>query len=140
MEADLITPDGVGIVLASRLKRNPLAERVTGYDLFLQSLKVGNERGWSFYLLGSDEEVNRKASEYVIKNYPNIKIAGRHHGYFKKEDEHIIVEDIRNSRPDILIVALGSPIADKWIYRHIEHLLKQLARNKPESFPNSFLM
>ena len=118
LEADLITPDGVGIVLASRLKRNPVSERVTGYDLLLESLKVGNQKGWSFYFLGSDEEVNRKASEYVIKNYPNVKIAGRHHGYFNKEEELKIIENIKNSNPDILIVALGSPLADKWIYRN----------------------
>lgn len=122
LESDLITPDGIGIVLASRLKRNPISERVTGYDLFLESLKVGDQKGWSFYLLGSDEEVNRKASEYIIKNYPNVKIAGRHHGYFKEEDNHKIVEDIRNSKPDILIVALGSPLADKWIYRNKDEL------------------
>lgn len=122
LESDLITPDGVGIVLASRLKRNPIPERVTGYDLFLESLKVGNQKGWSFYLLGSDEEVNRKASEYIMKNHPNVKIAGRHHGYFKKEEDNEIIKDIRNSKPDILIVALGSPLADKWIYRHKNEL------------------
>jgi N-acetylglucosaminyldiphosphoundecaprenol N-acetyl-beta-D-mannosaminyltransferase len=122
LESDLITPDGIGIVLASRLKRNPIPERVTGYDLLLESLKVGNQKGWSFYLLGSDEEVNRKASEYIMKNHPNVKIAGRHHGYFKKEEDNKIIEDIRNSKPDILIVALGSPLADKWIYRHKNEL------------------
>lgn len=118
LEADLITPDGIGIVLASRLKRNPVPERVTGYDLLLESLKVGNSKGWSFYFLGSDEEVNRKTSEYVVKNYPNVKIAGRHHGYFNKEEEVKIVENIKDLEPDILIVALGSPLADKWIYKN----------------------
>jgi len=122
LESDIITPDGIGIVLASRLKQNPIPERVTGYDLFLECLKVGNEKGWSFYLLGSDEEVNRKASEYIIKNHPNVRVAGRHHGYFKKEDDSKIVQEISNSKPDILIVALGSPLADKWIYGHKNEL------------------
>lgn len=118
LEADLITPDGVGIVFASKLKGDPIEERVTGYDLLIETLNVGQQKGWSFYLLGSDEEVNRKASEYIIKNYPNVKIAGRHNGYFKEEEENKIVEAIRSSTPDILIVALGSPLADKWIYSH----------------------
>jgi len=122
LEADIITPDGVGIVFASRLKRNPVQERVTGYDLFLECLEVGNQKGWSFYLLGSDEEVNSKAAEYIIKNYSNIKIAGRHNGYFKNEEEDKIVQDINDSKPDILIVALGSPLADKWIYKHKSEL------------------
>lgn len=118
LEADLITPDGVGIVLASKLKRDPVKERVTGYDLLLHSLKLGNIKGWSFYLLGSDEEVNKKAAEYIMNNYPDVRIAGRHHGYFKNEEEEKIIKDIRISRPDILIVALGSPLADKWIHRN----------------------
>lgn len=122
LEADLITPDGIGIVFASRLKRNPLPERVTGYDLFMLSLKVGNQKGWSFYILGSDEDVNRKTSEYISVNYPNVKIAGRHHGYFKEEEENKIIEDIRTSSPDILVVALGSPLADKWIHRNKNEL------------------
>jgi N-acetylglucosaminyldiphosphoundecaprenol N-acetyl-beta-D-mannosaminyltransferase len=84
----------------------------------LETLKVGNEKGWSFYLLGSDEEVNRKASEYIARNYPNVKITGRYNGYFKDEEDCLIVENIKNASPDILIVALGSPLADKWIYSH----------------------
>jgi N-acetylglucosaminyldiphosphoundecaprenol N-acetyl-beta-D-mannosaminyltransferase len=118
LDADLITPDGVGIVFASRLKRNPVPERVTGYDLLLETLKLGNKKGWSFYLLGSEEEVNRKAAEYISKNYPSVKVVGRHNGYFNKEEDIQIIEAIRNSTPDILIVALGSPRADKWIYNH----------------------
>lgn len=122
LEADLITPDGIGIVMASKLKHNPVQERVTGYDLFLRCLEMGNKKGWSFYLLGSDEEVNRKASKYIAENHTNVKIAGRHNGYFKKEEEDKIVEKIRASSPDILIVALGSSLADKWIYRHKNEL------------------
>lgn len=118
LEADLITPDGVGIVMASKLKRNPIPERVTGFDLLLESLKLGNKKGWSFYFLGSEESVNKGMAEYVNINYPNVKIAGRHHGFFNKQEEVQIIEEIECSKPDILIVALGSPLADKWIYNY----------------------
>lgn len=118
LEADLITPDGVGIVLASKLQRNQIPERVTGFDLLLELLKLGNQNGWSFYFFGAEESVNKKMSEYVTENYPNARIAGRHHGFFNKQDEIQIIEDIECSKPDILIVALGSPIADKWIYTY----------------------
>lgn len=127
LEADIITPDGVGIVLASRLKGDPVQERVTGYDLLLESLKVGNEKGWSFYLLGSEEKVNMKAAEYIIKNYPNVKITGRHNGYYEREEEHKLVEEIKRFKPDILIVALGAPLADKWIYRYKNKLNAKVA-------------
>lgn len=56
--------------------------------------------------------------EYVVENYPNVKVAGRHNGFFNKQEETQIIEDIENSKPDILIVALGSPLADKWIYTY----------------------
>jgi N-acetylglucosaminyldiphosphoundecaprenol N-acetyl-beta-D-mannosaminyltransferase len=117
-KADLLTPDGVGIVWASRILRNPVAERVTGYDLLLESLKQGNLYNWSFYFLGSDEEVNRNMEVHVSKFYPNIRISGRHHGYFNTEDEEEIVQEIEYLCPDILIVAFGSPRTDKWIEKH----------------------
>lgn len=118
LEADLITPDGIGIVLASRLKRNPVPERVTGFDLLLESLVLGNQKGWSFYLLGAEEEVNKKAAEFVMRDYSNVKIVGRHHGFFNKEEENKIIEEIESLKPDILIVALGSPLTDRWIHKY----------------------
>lgn len=122
LEADLITPDGVGIVLASKLQRNSIPERVTGFDLLLELLKLGNQNRWSFYFFGAEESVNKKMSEYVTENYPNARIAGRHHGFFNNQDEIQIIEDIECSKPDILIVALGSPIADKWIYTYKDRI------------------
>lgn len=122
LDADLITPDGVGIVMASKLKGNPVPERVTGFDLLLESLKVGNQKGWSFYFFGSEELVNKKMEEHVANNYPNVKIAGRHNGFFNKQEEIKIIEDIEESKPDILIVALGSPLADKWIHKYKDRI------------------
>lgn len=121
-EADLITPDGIGIVWASRLQRNPIKERVTGYDLLLESLRLGNEKEWSFYFLGSVEEVSKKMVQYVEENFSNVKILGRHNGYFDKEEESNIINEIQTLRPDILIVALGSPLADKFIHKHKEKI------------------
>jgi N-acetylglucosaminyldiphosphoundecaprenol N-acetyl-beta-D-mannosaminyltransferase len=118
LEADLITPDGVGIVMASKLKRSPVPERVTGYDLLLQSLEAGNQKGWSFYFLGSEEVVNKKMAEHVAHNYPDVIIAGRHSGFFDMIEEEEIIKDIESTKPDILIVALGSPLADKWISKY----------------------
>lgn len=117
-KADLLTPDGVGIVWASRILKNPVPERVTGYDLLLESLKRGNLHNWSFYFLGSDEEVNKNMEIHVSKFYPNVKISGRHHGYYKIEDEENIVQEIESLYPDFLIVAFGSPLTDKWIEKY----------------------
>lgn len=126
-EADLITPDGEGIVLASKWKGKPLSERVTGIDLLLEVLKMGNERGWSFYFLGADEQTNKKATENILDTYPNIILSGRHHGYFNSTQEEDILIDIAGTRPDILIVALGAPIAEKWIYKYKHKLTAKVA-------------
>lgn len=126
-EADLITPDGEGIVLASKWKGQPLIERVTGIDLLVEVLKMGNERGWSFYFLGADEEVNKKATKNILEKYPNIILSGRHHGYFDNAEEEEILIDIENKRPDILIVALGAPNAEKWIDNYRNRLPAKVA-------------
>jgi N-acetylglucosaminyldiphosphoundecaprenol N-acetyl-beta-D-mannosaminyltransferase len=117
-EADLITPDGIGIVLASKRKGDPISERVTGYDLLLRLLDKGNTFGWSFYFLGTDEETNSKAVETIRRLYPNVLIAGRHNGFFTGEEGNRILEEIHHTQPDILIVAMGAPYSDKWIHKN----------------------
>jgi N-acetylglucosaminyldiphosphoundecaprenol N-acetyl-beta-D-mannosaminyltransferase len=123
-EADLITPDGIGIVMASRRKGDPIAERVTGYELLLELLEQGNKLGWSFYFLGTDEQTSCKAVEAITDLYPNVKIAGRHNGFLTKEEEPSIVAEIQSAQPDFLIVAMGAPYSDKWVYKHKQELSK----------------
>ncbi|ERI91985.1 glycosyltransferase, WecB/TagA/CpsF family [Clostridiales bacterium oral taxon 876 str. F0540] len=117
-DTDLITPDGIGIILASRWKRDALPERVAGYDLLINVLKEGDKKKWSFYFLGADEDTNRKAVENIKEKYPNVVILGRHNGFFNGEEEEKIISEITTTQPDILVVALGAPRAEKWIYRN----------------------
>jgi N-acetylglucosaminyldiphosphoundecaprenol N-acetyl-beta-D-mannosaminyltransferase len=117
-EADVATPDGIGVVIASRWSGNRIPERVTGYDLLLQLLEKGNQLGWRFYLLGADEETSRKAAEIISNRYPNVLIVGRHHGFFTEMEEDGILADLQQTKPDILFVAMGAPYSDKWIYKH----------------------
>ncbi|KGE17288.1 WecB/TagA/CpsF family glycosyltransferase [Paenibacillus wynnii] len=122
-EADLVTPDGIGIVLASKRKGEPIQERVTGYDLLLRLLDKGNTLGWSFYFLGTDEVTSRKAVEVIGKLYPNITISGRKNGFFTEEEEFNILHEIQQTKPNILILAMGAPYSDKWIYKHKRTLI-----------------
>lgn len=115
---DLITADGIGIILASRWKNDALPERVAGFDLLIQTLEEGNKKGWSFYLFGSDEDTNRKASETIKERYPNLIVCGRHNGFFDNVEEEKIISEIEETKPDILVVALGAPRAEKWIYNN----------------------
>jgi len=121
--ADLIIPDGVGLIYASKIKKKALPERVTGVDLSIKMLEIANEKGYSLFILGGKEGVAKEATENISKKYPNIRIAGYHHGFFKgthighrgHAEEKGVVEKINNARPDILFVGLGAPKQEIWI-------------------------
>lgn len=118
LEADLITADGIGIIYASKINYNPISERVTGYDLLIELLKLGNEQGLSFYFFGAKEQVSLDTIQKVNQQYPNVKVVGRHNGYYTVSEEKEIIKAINMGKPDILVIALGAPLADKWLYKH----------------------
>ncbi|MDR6549144.1 WecB/TagA/CpsF family glycosyltransferase [Paenibacillus qinlingensis] len=126
-QAGLITADGIGIVMVSRLRGGNLPERVTGYDTLLKLLDSGNQKKWSFYFLGADPLTSEKACEVIREKYPNLIIAGRHHGFFNSSEEEQIVEEIGMLKPDILVVALGAPYAERWIHQFNTQLHAKIA-------------
>ncbi|UVI29472.1 WecB/TagA/CpsF family glycosyltransferase [Paenibacillus spongiae] len=126
-EAGLVTADGIGIVMVSRLRGGDLPERVTGCDLLYKLLETGNRKRWSFYFLGADELTSQRCAEVIRSDYPNLTIAGRHNGYFNEAEEGRIIEEIRSAAPDFLIVALGAPYAERWIYKHKDILNAKIA-------------
>lgn len=120
--AELIIPDGIGLVYASKFVGHPLEERVTGID-FLESIIAYLEKnGKSVYFLGSKPGVAEKAAEKIREKYPDLLVAGTHDGYFKAEEESGIIEIINNSGADFLCVALGAPKQEKFIYDHKNEL------------------
>lgn len=72
--------------------------------------------------MGTDELTSCKAVEKITELYPNVKIAGRHNGFLTKEEEPAIVAEIQRAQPDLLIVAMGAPYSDKWVYKHKQEL------------------
>lgn len=122
-EADLVVPDGIGVVIASRLKKGEnLPERVAGYDLVQNTMKEAVKEGYKYYFFGSKPGISEKAAEKMREAYPGIQIVGTHDGYFKPEDEVGIIEEINASGANILLVALGAPRQEKWIEAN-KHLL-----------------
>lgn len=113
-EADYTVPDGIGIIMAAKWLKTPLKERVPGYDLSLDLLEYANKNHLKCYFLGADEEVNQKAVKKVEKDYPNIKLAGRHHGFFELGDCDF-AKSVAATKPDIVFVAAGCPKQEKWI-------------------------
>ena len=127
---DLIIPDGIGLIYGSRIKKKPLKERVTGFDLSMEILKIANEKGYSLFLLGGKDGIAKTAGENIVKKYPNIKLVGFHHGYFKgshiglknHEEELNIIDSINQVKPDIIFVGLGFPKQEIWINENKDRL------------------
>ncbi|MGD6958473.1 WecB/TagA/CpsF family glycosyltransferase [Rossellomorea aquimaris] len=122
-KADYIIPDGIGVVIASRLKKQPLIERVPGFELMEELLALSNEHPIRVYIVGAKPEVLEKAVVNVKKKYPNLHLVGYHHGYFEDENEEIIHE-IQESEPDLVLVALGFPRQEKWIKENMSRVQK----------------
>ncbi len=114
---DLVVPDGIGIVLASKFNKVRIKERVAGCDTVTALLKKAKS-GTTVYLLGSKPGVCDKAKQNIERDYPNISVIGSHNGYFNKEEEILILEEIKQLKPDILLVGLGFPKQEKWLYEN----------------------
>lgn len=115
-EADLVVPDGIGVVIASRIKKGEkLPERVAGYDLVQNTMKDAVKEGYKYYFFGSKPGISEQAAVKMREAYPGIQIVGTRDGYFKPEDEESILADINASGANILLVALGAPKQEKWI-------------------------
>ena len=127
-QADLVIPDGIGLVYASKIMGVPLRERVTGIDFLGAVLAYLEETDQSIFFLGSKPGENGQpgiaeiAADRMKEKYKKLKIAGTHHGYFKEPDEAAIVKAINESGADFLCAALGSPKQEKFIYRHRSEL------------------
>ena len=119
-DASLIIPDGIGVVHASRILKAPLPERVAGFDLASNLIKKLSGGEKSFYFFGGKPGIAEKAKENLLKEYPALNICGMSDGYFDDEKEKLIIEDIKEKKPDVLFVCLGAPKQEKWInkYKH----------------------
>ena len=132
--ADLATPDSVGVMIGSKLQKKPLKQRIPGQMYFRKVLEVGEKEGWTFYLLGGKDDVPALAAENVKKIYPNIKIVGYHEGFFEKDSEEKVIEEINKLQPNVLFVAMGAPIQEKWIAKHKDKLKVDVAAGQGGTF------
>ncbi|MHA6250856.1 WecB/TagA/CpsF family glycosyltransferase [Oceanobacillus sp. CAU 1775] len=123
--ADYVVPDGIGIVIASKIKKQPLQERIAGFELMLDLLDHAEEKNLSCYFLGATEEVNAKVIAEVKKKHPELIIAGRHHGFFELEDE-AVKKEVLAANPDIIFAALGFPKQEEWITMMLDECEKGL--------------
>lgn len=121
---DLVTPDGIGVIYASKILGHPLKAKCAGYELGLEMVKYSNECGAKIFFLGGKPGIAQAARDKLLEAYPNAVIVGTHDGYFKKEGEENdrVVELINAAAPDILYVCLGVPVQEKWILANRDRL------------------
>ncbi len=116
--AELVVPDGAGTVWAARHLGYKMPERVAGYDLVQELLKIAPAKSQRIFMFGSAPGVADKAKAKAENLYPNINVVGTRNGYFTADDEPEIIAQIKNSKPDILLAALGFPKQEKWLAAH----------------------
>ena len=123
INCDIINADGQGIVWASQLLKKPLPERVAGIDLMEELVKLASDKGYRLFFLGAKEEIVKSVVDIYSKKYGHKIIAGYRNGYFKKEDEANIAQQIADSNADILFVAISSPKKEIFLNTY-KHLIK----------------
>ncbi len=114
-DASLVVPDGAGTVWAARHLGKAMPERVAGFDLVQELMKIAPARDIKFFLFGAAPGIADKAKLKAESLYPGIKIVGTRNGYFKTADEPEILSQIKNSGANILLAALGVPKQEKWL-------------------------
>jgi N-acetylglucosaminyldiphosphoundecaprenol N-acetyl-beta-D-mannosaminyltransferase len=113
-------PDGIGVVLASKLKGGSIKSRVTGIDMMERLIQFAAQENRRVFLYGAKEEVVKKAKENLEERFPGLQIAGYSNGYV--QDHEALVKKINDSGAEILFVALGSPRQELWIKKYMNDL------------------
>ena len=114
--AELMLPDGAGVVLASKILKTPLKQKVAGVDFADGLLGVLETTGQSLYLLGSKPGIGELAAQKMMQKHPRLRIAGIADGYF--QDEAPVIDKINASGADVLFVCLGAPKQEQFMARH----------------------
>ncbi len=114
---DLILPDGIGVIKASKILKTPLKERVPGYETGEKIISNSAEKKYTIYLMGGKPGIAEKAAEVMSEKYPGTMFVGTHDGYFKKEgpENDAVIDILNEKKPDVLFVCLGSPAQEIWI-------------------------
>ena len=120
--ADLVVPDTIGIVIASRILGAPLPERVAGIDL-VETLCAGIAHSrLPIFFLGGEAGVAQRAADRLTERFPGLVVAGTHHGYFVDGESENIASIVRESGARLALVALGFPRQEFWIRENLGHV------------------
>ncbi len=119
--ADIVLPDGAGIIKGAAILGRPMKEKVPGIDFACGVMARLAERGGSVYLFGAKPGVAEAAAETLRTKFPGLVISGTSDGYFS--DDGPIIEKIKDAAPDFLLVCLGAPKQELWMAKMSGKLL-----------------
>ena len=124
--ASLVFCDGAGVMLAARMLGGCIPERITYADWAWQLAAFADSEGLSLFFLGARPGVAESAASRLKGRYPNLKVAGVHHGYFDQtagaSENEAVLAQINATRPDVLLVGFGMPLQERWLMRNWERL------------------
>lgn len=116
--ADLVTPDGIGVIWAGRRNGGKLPERVSGVVLVERLCELSAQHGYRLAFVGAGPGVSEAAASRMSAAYPGCSVVYCHDGFFPASEEPAIANAIRESRAQVVCVALGIPKQEKWIARN----------------------
>ena len=130
--ASMTTPDGFGVIWGARLLNLPIYERVTGVDMVTGICERAAKKGYKIYILGSNEGVAATAARNLEAKYPGLEVVGTHHGFWRRdgkeggfsaaESDEIMADVIAEAAPDVLFVAMGIPMQEKFIAAQLQRM------------------
>ena len=123
--ADLVLPDGIGVVYSAKIQGTPLKERVPGIEFAADMLACLDERKGRLFLLGAKPGVAEEAGRRIAEQHPGIVLCGTRDGYFT--DEEAVLLEVAAAQPDLLFVCLGAPKQEKWMARWGRHTGARMA-------------
>lgn len=118
--ADLVVPDGAGVIWAGNHLGFKMKERVAGFDLVQEILRISSTKNYKIYFVGGEPGITEKAKATAEKLYPGIQIVGTEHGFFQSDED--LIAKITASKPDFLFFALGVPKQEKWLKKYLTRL------------------
>ena len=124
-QADLAVADGMPLVWVSRLRGQPLAQRITGVELVDETCRLAAQTGDGVFLLGAAPGVADAAGRTLEARYPGLHVVGTYappFGELTRDEDERIVEMVQEAAPGVLFVAFGAPRQDLWIRAHSDRL------------------
>ncbi len=116
-KASMYLTGGAGLQWASKMLGHPIKERIPILSFMMDIIRVAEMKEYTIFLVGSKPEIVERAFFNIKKSFPNIRIIGRHGGYFSEDREQAIIEAVKKSEPDIIFAGFGFPKEDKWIHK-----------------------